>query len=214
MIECTDKNIYYKKRRKSHKVFRAFLLLSIVAGLFFYYKYVVENFIVNVCYDYIENYSTEAVNTAVLEIIENDPYSELVRTEKNDGGDIVLITADSLKINVINKKIALRTQEILEKKFSEGINLPVLAFTGIKFLSGYGFPVNIKTVIVGSTECGFSDSFTSAGINQTMHSLFLTVNTSAKLNLPSYRKEKNCSTKVLLGEAVIVGKVPEIYLNA
>lgn len=214
MIECINKNVYYKRRKKPHRVFRAFLLLSAIAGLFFYYKYVVENFVINVCYDYLENYSTEAVNTAVLEIIENNTYSELVRTEKNDGGDIVLITADSLKINVINKKIALRTQEILERKFTEGVNIPALAFTGIKFLSGYGFPVNIKTVIVGSTECGFSDTFTSAGINQTMHSLFLTVNTTAKLNLPTYRKEKNCSTKVLLGEAVIVGKVPEIYLNA
>ena len=46
-----------------------------------------------------------------------------------------------------------------------------------------------------------------------MHSLYLFVKTTAILDIPSDKKTETVVTKVLLGEAVIVGKVPEIYLS-
>ena len=122
-------------------------------------------------------------------------------------------STDTLKVNEINKKVALNVEKTIGEKVKMGIDLPILAFTGIKFLSGYGFTVNLKAITITSVECDFSDTFVSAGINQTMHSLYLTVKTTAALDIPLNRRTENCITKVLLGEAVIVGKVPEIYLN-
>lgn len=213
MIECTDKNVYYKKRRKPKKIFGVFLLLAIIVGIYFYYNIIVEKTIIGVCEDYLKSYSTKSVNAAVLEIVKSNPYSDYVSIEKNDQGDIILISTDSLKINELNKKIAQKTEENLSKMFSEGIKIPLLAFTGIKLISGYGTPINFKMITVSSVQCDFDDSFVSAGINQTMHSLFISVETCAALTMPGERKTETCKTRVLLGEAVIVGKIPEIYLN-
>ena len=213
MIECTDKNVYYKRRKKPKNILRVFVLLLILGGLIFYYKNVVEVFIVNVCSDNLKSFATQSVNSAVLSVIEDDPYNELVRVEKNESGDIVLITTDAVKANGINKKLAQKVERIISEKVKKGFDVPVLAFTGVKFLSGYGFNVNLKTISITSVECNFDDTFVSAGINQTMHSLYLSVKTTAILDIPSDKKTETVVTKVLLGEAVIVGKVPEIYLS-
>ena len=213
MIECTDKNVYYKRRKKPKNILRVFVLLLILGGLIFYYKNVVEVFIVNVCSDNLKSFATQSVNSAVLSVIEDDPYNELVRVEKNESGDIVLITTDAVKANEINKKLAQKVERIISEKVKKGFDVPVLAFTGIKFLSGYGFNVNLKTISITSVECNFDDTFVSAGINQTMHSLYLSVKTTAILDIPSDKRTETVVTKVLLGEAVIVGKVPEIYLS-
>ena len=213
MIECTDKNVYYKRRKKPKNILRVFVLLLILGGLIFYYKNVVEVFIVNVCSDNLKSFAAQSVNSAVLSVIEDDPYNELVRVEKNESGDIVLITTDAVKANGINKKLAQKVERIISEKVKKGFDVPVLAFTGVKFLSGYGFNVNLKTISITSVECNFDDTFVSAGINQTMHSLYLSVKTTAILDIPSDKRTETVVTKVLLGEAVIVGKVPEIYLS-
>lgn len=213
MIECTDKKVYIKKRKKSKKAFRAFVFLLIIGLLVVYYKSVVEVSVVNICADNLKSISTQSVNESVLNVLSENSYSDFIFTEKNQNGDIVFISTDSLKVNELNKKIALKVESALKVKAERGTDVPLLAFTGIKFLSGYGIKVNIKTINVVSVECDFSNDFVSAGINQTLHSLYLTVKTTATLNMPSNHITENCVTKVLLGEAVIVGKVPEIYLN-
>ena len=212
MIECCNQRIYYKKR-KTKKVLRFIFIVLIILGILLYYKTVVENFIINICSDTLKSYSTQAVNDAVLNIVNKNPYRELIKIDKNDNGDIVLISTDSLKANELNKTIAKEVEKDIKERVDSGINIPIMAFTGIKFLSGYGFNVNIKTINITSVECDFDDEFISAGINQTMHSLYISINTSAVLNMPTKRKVEKCTTRVLLGEAVIVGKVPEIYLS-
>lgn len=195
------------------RFFRIFIITLIIFGLILYYKTTVETFIINILSDSLKAYSTQSVNDAILRTINNNPYKELIKIDKNDNGDIVLISTDSLKANELNKKIAIEVEKDINKRVNNGTDIPIMAFTGIKFLSAYGFNVNVKTINITSVECDFSDSFVSAGINQTMHSLYITVNTSAVLNMPTKRKVEKCTTRVLLGEAVIVGKVPEIYLS-
>ncbi|MDY6367964.1 MAG: sporulation protein YunB [Clostridia bacterium] len=215
MIECTDKNVYYKKRRKkkSKRFLSVFLVLAVVVGAFFYYRNVIEVNIINICTDYLKAYSTQSVNEAVLECINDNPYSQFVTIEKNSQGDVVLISTDSIKVNELNKKISIKTQSILEEKLKSGVKIPFLAFSGIKFLSGYGSTVDFKTVSISNVSCDFADKLVSAGINQTLHSLYLTVKTEATLNMPTVKKSEKCETSVLLGEAVIVGKIPEIYVK-
>ena len=108
MIECTDKNVYYNKRKKPRKIFRVFFLLLIVFGVFLYYKNVVEVFIIDVCADNLKSYSTQSVNSAVLTVITENPYADIIHIEKNENGDIVLITTDSIKVNELNKRIATK----------------------------------------------------------------------------------------------------------
>lgn len=219
MIECVEGNIYYtgkkgRSRKKTKRLLSFVIVLIIFGGSTFYLDKVILSNVFNVCYDTAYVYSAKAVNECVYEeTTDGYGYGELVKIEKNTAGDITLITTDSLKINELNRKIALKTDQKLEKKLKSGIPVPLFAFSGISALSGYGPEIYYKSLSLSGVTCNFRDEFVSAGINQTMHSLYIDVVCVFFINAPVFKKTGECITSVLLSESIIVGRIPEIYLN-
>ena len=216
MIDCTSEYVWYKKSRhkKSKRLFSVVMVLLIIIGVFSYYKFLISEQIFRLCIDYSNSYATESVNSAVLETLkDNIKYSDLITIEKNDADEIVLISANSYKTNVICREIAKNTQDLIKLKLEKGIPIPILAFTGITAIAGYGKIVDFKTVIVTDVVCDFLSTFDSVGINQTLHSIYLDVVINLNVLLPISSKQSECKTKVLISETVLVGKVPEVYLN-
>ena len=213
LIECTGENLFKKRRRKKSR-FRFILTLILLIGLFFYYKFVIIANLFALCNDYAYAYSVDAVNSAVLLSLENQTlYSDLVHIEKNSSGDIVLMNANSLKVNELSRKIAVSSENILTEKLNKGIPIPFMALSGIEFLSGFGKTFNLKTLSVVSVSCNFISQFTSAGINQTLHEIYVDITCDIKVDFPLNKKNVVFYNKVLINQAVIVGKIPEVYLN-
>ncbi len=217
MIEATSENIWYRKRKRRFKFKRLFsflLIIAIFVGAYFYYDKAISEQIINICIDYSYSYGTDAVNKAVLNSLSDKvKYDDLIKVDKNESGDIVLMSTNSYKINLINKEIAENTKALLESKLDEGTPVPLFAFTGISLLAGYGNPVTIKTLSVSSVVCEFDSKFESVGINQTLHSIYVVVNSKVLMEMPFRREEIECQTQVMICEAVLVGKVPQTYLG-
>ena len=216
MIECTDKNIWYVKKRrfKRKRRFVVLLIFIILLVSFIYYHTLVCKEIFNHCINYSYSYSNEAVNEAVLSTTNDGlSYNDLISIDKNSNGDIALMSVNSIKANLLNKKIAIETTNILKEKLKNGIPIPWLAFTGISVLSGYGNSINFKTANVSSVNCEFRSSFKSVGLNQTLHSIYIDVICDVNFTVPFNAKNSKCTTSVLISETVLIGKVPETYLN-
>ena len=219
MIECVEENIYYvgKKRRPNKKAKRLFSLLFVSVFFFcmiYYTDEVVLTNIFNYCYDSFYVYSAKAVNECVFEEMADEySYGTLVKIEKNSSGDITLITTDTVKINELTRRIAIKTDEKLDKLLKNGVQIPLFAFSGVSVISGYGPKIFFKSLSVSGVTSNFKDDFVSAGINQTMHSLYIEVVCSFSLDVPIVKKAGECRTTVLLSESVIVGRIPEIYLK-
>ncbi len=217
MIECTDKNIYYKRHRKGKfkRCFSIFLAFLIVFSIFFYYKRTVVRVVSGICGDYAYSYSTKAVNIAVLNTLQDGiKYTDLISIKENANGDIVLLTANSYKINLLSREIVEKTQSNLAEMLNSGIPIPLLSFFGFQILSGYGKIVQLKTCSVSGVNCQFFSEFTSVGINQTLHSIYINVTAEVKINLTLHKEVVALNTEVLISESVLVGKVPEIYFGS
>ncbi len=216
MIECSTENIWYRKRRCINKKRFAtfFIIIAILISVFLYGKYCVGKQIYNICSSYVYAFSTESVNATVLESLDiQTDYSSLIFVEKNNVGEIVLISANSQKINYISQSISLKTKNKLKTKISNGIPIPLLAFLGVDIFNGYGPIIQYKTISVTSVECDFDSVFKSVGINQTLHSIYVTVTSIVKVHTIFEVKNIKSQNKILISEAVLVGKVPETYLN-
>ncbi|MCQ2400144.1 MAG: sporulation protein YunB, partial [Clostridia bacterium] len=94
-----------------------------------------------------------------------------------------------------------------------GIPVPIGSFTGIGILSGLGSEIKIPVASVQNVVCEFSSEFTSKGINQTLHRVYLTVTATCNVILPSKNKETVSETDILLCENLIIGEIPSVYLN-
>ena len=107
----------------------------------------------------------------------------------------------------------VRLKQKLNENTQIGIKIPIGSLSGIGFLSGRGNNVNFAINPIGSVVCNFYTSFTSAGINQTSHKIFVSLQSNISLILPFKNEILQNKLDYLISESLIVGKIPNTYLN-
>ena len=140
-------------------------------------------------------------------------YEDLVEVERNASGDITSVSANALKINRIARDTASISQSNLKNLSLNGIPIPLGALTGIEALAGLGPPIHFRIIPVSSVACTFTSGFQSVGINQTRHSIYLNVVTDISIVMPSKTENFAVVTEILIAECVLVGKIPDTYLQ-
>ena len=207
------------KKRKNKKFLRFKILVIIVCllliGVLIYFQRNVTKVLISISEATIRSITTVAVNDAIYYTL-NDSlrYDDLITIDKDEAGNVMSITTDSLKINRIARDTAYLSQENLNKMSAEGILVPIGALTGIEALAGFGQKINIKIIPISNVSCRFVSKFVQAGINQTLHSLYLEIVSDISIILPSKSTNLASTTEVLICESVITGKIPDTYLQA
>lgn len=87
------------------------------------------------------------------------------------------------------------------------------SFTGFKLLSGKGPGVPIRISSIGNVETDLRSEFTSQGINQTLHRVYLQIECQVSILTPYDDITEKIKNQVLIAENVIVGKIPNTYYN-
>lgn len=195
-------------------VFFAFLFL-IFALFVVYINFVATPLIVDTSKSQIKVYATKSMNYAITEAMNhNITYDDLVTVKTNSKGNIDLIQANTVKINNVSMMIERITLAHLLEISRNPITIPLGAFTGIPLFSGMGPPVSINIFPYGEIGCKFLSQFVSAGINQTQHKIYVSVDTIINVVLPFNTLSIKMSNEVLVCESVIIGEIPETYLKS
>ena len=205
-----------KKNRKFKRFKIIFVLICLITiGTLIYFQRNVTRVLISISEATIRSITTVAVNDAIYYTL-NDAmrYDDLIYIERDSDGNVTSITTDSLKINRIARDTAYLSQENLTKMSAEGIMVPLGALTGIEALAGFGQKINIKIIPISNVECRFVSKFRQAGINQTLHSLYLEIVSDISIILPSKSTNLASTIEVLICESVITGKIPDTYLQA
>ena len=159
--------------------------------------------------------TTVAVNDAVYYTLSDEMrYEDLVTISRDKNDAIVGISTNPLKINKIARDTASISQSNLKNLSLNGIPVPLGALTGIEAFAGLGPSIYFRIIPVSSVTCGFSSKFESVGINQTKHSIYLNVLADISIVMPSRTENFAVLTDVLIGESVIVGEIPNAYLQS
>ncbi len=159
--------------------------------------------------------TTVAVNDAVYYTLSDHVrYEDLIKITRDAEGNITGITSNSFEINRIARDTAYMSQQNLTKMSEAGVNVPLGAFFGIEAWAGFGPSINLKIIPISNVECRFASNFTQSGINQTKHSIYLEIVADISIIMPSSTRNFASLTEVLICESVLVGKVPETYLQA
>lgn len=202
-----------KKRRNRKKVFAVFLVIfSILFLVFLYFHNTLNPLILYYGEAEVEKLLVSASNEAILDV-NSVSYDNLIQISYASDNTISSIVCNGSEINVLSNSLVMNAQNRLDENARLGINIPIGTLTGISFLIGKGSNVNFAVNPIGSVKCTFNTSFTSAGINQTSHKIYALIECEASLILPFQMKKINTKIEYLISEFLIVGKVPDTYLN-
>lgn len=157
---------------------------------------------------------TNSVNLAVTTVVGGGlKYDDLFTVVKDSDGDVSMVQANSPEINLISREIANLAQANLDALGSQEISVPAGTFTGLALLMGMGPEVTISVIPIGSALCDFVSYFTSAGINQTLHKIYINVHAVISIVTPIDEPTITVTAEVLVAENLIVGDVPQFYFG-
>ena len=157
---------------------------------------------------------TNSVNLAVTTVVGGGlKYDDLFTVVKDSDGDVSMVQATSPQINLISREIANLAQANLDALGSQEISVPAGTFTGLALLMGMGSEVTISVIPIGSALCDFVSYFTSAGINQTLHKIYINVHAVISIVTPIDEPTITVTAEVLVAENLIVGDVPQFYFG-
>lgn len=152
-------------------------------------------------------------NKACQAEMEGKQYKDLCTIERDDNGNIKLMHLNVINVNKITSKISLNIQEELMKENNAIISISVGSISGNKLLAGRGPNIKVKVQALGDIQATVKSEFCDAGINQTLHKIYLSINCKMCVISPYKDTVEDVTTEVLLAEAIIVGDIPETYYN-
>lgn len=212
----------YKIKRKHKKLSKRAkwrialaIFLAIIVLCFFYYFRVICPVIIGLSEEKVRSLATSSISKVVGDVMvsEQTSYDGLVHVSYDANNNVELIEVDTVEVNILIREVTRLVQDEFDKLGENGIDISLGTFTGIPFLFGYGPNVKINLVPVGSVQTNVHSSFTSAGLNQTLHRLYFVVSTIIGMVLPGMTENFTTNLEVLLCENVIVGQIPEVYLQ-
>jgi len=157
---------------------------------------------------------TATINECVMNTMKDSvQYGDLVTTVKDAEGRITYLQANTVRMNDLAYSVSQQVQASLAQKGEAGIYIKLGAALGNDLFAASGPNIHVKIQLIGSVSCEFTSEFESTGINQTRHKIILVVKTTMKIILPTDSSSVDVNTNLSLFEAIIVGNVPQYYIN-
>ena len=195
------------RRLRLRRALRILLLIALLGSvLYLLLEKSLTQVILNTAYAKAYAIAVGTMNEAVRESLQSGAaYEDL----------IVKTVFDVLKsrMNELAVSVALRAQSALETRDSASIAVPLGAALKAPFFSSLGPRVPVRLSPVGSVSAAFATEFEAAGINQTRHKIWLEMRAVVRLVLPTGAKAVDVQTQILIAESIIVGDVPDSFIN-
>ena len=138
-------------------------------------------------------------------------YDRIILFEKDVEGHIAALKTNMQEVNRLKSAILQQiNQEILSMDASE-IGIPLGSLLLPELCSGAGPRIPIHILSVRSSNAAFTSRFSQAGINQTLHQLYLTAEVQGSVWVLGEIRSFSVSSSILAAETVIVGQVPNSF---
>ena len=157
--------------------------------------------------------AVRAINNAVYQIAgQGGMYGDLMHVALDDNERVAMMSANTARMNELSAQAIRLVQQGLGDL--EAIAIPLGAALGSRLLGGTGPAVHVRIVPVGDATAEFVSKFSSAGINQTRHRIYLKIDANVRMVIPTGSKATAVSVQVPVAEAIVVGDVPETFVSA
>ena len=163
----------------------------------------------------VKNATSDLTNDAIAKQIAagNIAYDRIVYFEKDLNGRITALKTNIGEINRLKTDILnIINDEILALDTSD-IGIPLGSLLLPEFFSGKGPVIPVRILSIRNSDAVFASDFSQAGINQTLHRLNMQVSIDVAVLVLGQASSFTVTSEVVVAETVIVGEVPDTFLQ-
>lgn len=189
------------------------VIIFLIVGIFLLADYAIKPTIIAVSEAQVRYIATKAMHNSIQDIMgSNVSFTDLVSVSTDSNGKVTMIQANTITMNTLAALTSSAAQDEIREMGQQGIRVSIGTISGSRLLAGRGPKINVKMVPIGSVSTDFSTEFENAGINQTRHKIYLTMNARVRVIVPLGSEETIVNLKVPISETIIVGDVPNNYV--
>ncbi len=161
----------------------------------------------------------EMVSYAINEATCNQFFKEATNIEDlliintNNEGNIELVQSNTVAMNILAAELGKEIKEMYRAMEPTELRVPLGTVLGSQLMSQADLNVNLKVLPISVSDIEFLSEFESQGINQTKYKVYLSLTSKVRVMAPFSSKNLEIHNMVLVCEAVILGKVPNSYVN-
>ena len=203
----------YREIRSLFHILLFLLAITLVALLAFRSRY--RDIIRQLAETQVKNTTSDLTNDAIAKQIADGiiQYDRIVFFEKDLDGRITALKTNMSEVNRLKTDILnIINDEILALDTSD-IGIPLGSFFLPELLSGKGPVIPVHVLSIRNSDANFSSTFAQAGINQTLHQLTMLVSVDVSILVLGQTASFTITSEVVVAETVIVGNVPNTFLQ-
>ena len=192
------------------------VILSIAAGFgVFMFRRRYQQVILHLAETQVKNATSDLINDAIDRQIEigNIHYDRIVYFEKDLEGRITALKTNMSEVNRLKTDILnLINDEILAVDTAD-LGVPIGSLFMPEFLSGRGPSIPVQILSIRNSDASFHSHFSEAGINQTLQQITMDVSVDVAVLVLGETDSFTVSSQVVVAETIIVGDVPDTFLQ-
>ena len=191
------------------------ILLLILSVVFYLIRDRYRDVVTDLARTMVMNSTSDLTNEAIAKQIEaeNIAYDRIILLEKDLDGRITALKTNISEVNRLKTEILdIINHEILSLDTSD-IGIPLGSLFLPELLSGKGPAIPVHILSIRNSDADFVSQFSQAGINQTLHRLNMEVSVDVAVLVLGKTNSFTMSSQVVVAETVIVGDVPQTYLQ-
>ena len=140
-------------------------------------------------------------------------YADFISIERDESGSITALTADMGALNLLRADLVSTALNALYEVEVSEIQVPLGSLFDSDLAWARGPSIHARDMSIGTVTAEFKREFIAAGINQTLHRICLEWDIPITLLFAGFQVEVPVETSLCVAETVIVGRVPDTYLE-
>ncbi|MGN0985570.1 MAG: sporulation protein YunB [Candidatus Enterenecus sp.] len=140
-------------------------------------------------------------------------YLDFIDMDIDSSGRVTSLSVKTAESTAFRRQVVQNLVRRLEDLPANELSIPLGNLTAFLPFSARGPSVRVRLQSVGDVTAEYVNEFTSAGVNQTRHSVYLSISVTVYLIIPGEIIPVSATDRVCVAETVIIGQVPDTYLS-
>ncbi len=143
---------------------------------------------------------------------EDYDYDYFVDLDYGEDGSVKAVRANMARINALSSELLSDIVHAADGG-QLSLSIPMGNVLGSSLLLGKGPEIPVDITMLTSSHVDFKNELSDAGINQTKHQIKLDIIIDIDVIMPWQTVSTQVVSEILIAETVILGDVPDTYLN-
>lgn len=165
--------------------------------------------------DKAKNVAIQAINDSVGQVInsENEIFDKLVNYRYDSQGNIISIDTNTDFTNAVEGQILDGVIKRIDSSSRCPVKVPLGTLSSGDLFIGRGPSITFYISLSGNARSGIENIFESTGINQSRHQIQIKIEADLNIIMSGKKMTASVENTIVIGETIIVGKIPESYVR-